>query len=485
MALSTGIVVEGKRVRAVTVEKKRGEFSLKDVTVTSLSDFSPEGTTITAISGRGTTFRILRFPFTQRRRILQVLDSELEDTIPFSLKEVTYDFQMWEKGRGSTILVAIVKNEEIESFSDTLRENSLSVSRIGIESLYLSTLFQFVGEEEDVAILDIEHDHSNFTGWAGGKKFYPRYLSVGGDLLTEMIMKRESVEREDAEKIKRGDSLAEGLVEDYLKLLSVELLQTIYSFRNQTGREIKKIYLTGGGIRPENLVKILGKVTGIKCEVLSVNLAGYFPPEPPESSFHLPLALALNGFRGPFTNEINFALPAEQGEKEWAELRPRLLTTGILYTLVLIFIIISTAISYSRVKREYVETKKMELEAIHRALPGETVFYDYVDTLQSRIDELKKRLQSGGGKKKMAVIDVLKSISSSMPSDVNITVTDLTIEGSNMRLRGETSDFSMLEKIRSSLSNSGVLESVAIVDSRKLQKSGRVDFTITAKLKGE
>ena len=469
----TGFTVDGERARIVKGDVRKGEIGEIEFNIVPLNQLKEKltGTVTTAMSGRGTTFRIIELPFKQRKKILQVLPSELEDSIPFPLEDVVYDFQVWEKGKtGSTILVSIVKKEEYESLVSKLKELKIYPTRVGVEALYLSPLFQFVSEKEEIGILDIEADHSNLLLWGGGKKFFPRYLATGGKVLKQMV-------EEEGERSSK-------VVEDYLKLLSVEIKQSVYSFRNQTGQEVKKLYVTGSYFEPEEM-DILYKITGIKSEVLKT---GIFPPMPPdlkEQEFHLPLACALNTPKSPFFSSTDFSLPAEESEKEWGELKKKLTITLVLYLLLLTLSLVSIIVSYSHVHSRYMKVKEEELKIISETIPNTPIYYDYVDTLKDKVEEIKKLALSRKENSNFARIDILKNISAAIPQGTTITITDLTIDGVNVTIRGKTSDFSALDKIRSAIGSAKGLTNVAIVDSKKMPKSGEVVFTITAKIKGE
>ncbi len=479
----TGITIRGDRIKVVEVESTRQETTIKEILTTTIERFdSASGNIITALPGKGTTFRILTFPFKQKKKILQVLPSELEDSIPFGLDEVVYDFQVWDRDkRSTTVLVTIVKKEEYEQFASELKKIGLKPVKIGVEPLYLSTLFSYTEEDENIGILDIEENHSNLLLWGGKQRFFPRYLSAGSEQLTKLLMEKHNITSEEAENLRQTGEIDDDTMDTYVRLLSAELTQTLFSYRNQTGEEIKKLYITGYG-NDKQILTTLHKATGVPCVPLHIPT---FPPLPPSLSqnhFHLPLALALNGTRNSLSNETNFALPAEESEKEWEEIKPTIITAAVLYVIFLLILLAGVIFDYTLTKREYQKIKGEELKIVSETIPEEAAYGDYVNSLKRKVEELKKRLNTSTNSSSFSILDILKGISENLPQDTTVTITDLTIDGKNLRMKGETSDFTSLDKIRQALASVKQLQNVSVVDSKKLQKKGTISFTIVAKI---
>src|SRR6185503_20890865 len=66
-------------------------------------------TILSALPGNRVTWRLLYLPFRDRKRLNQTIPFELESNVPFGLDEAVVDFQVLNRDRaGTTVLAALV-----------------------------------------------------------------------------------------------------------------------------------------------------------------------------------------------------------------------------------------------------------------------------------------------------------------------------------------------------------------------------------------
>jgi len=100
---------------------------------------SAQYTFVVGLGSEYSTARILTFPFLERRKILQSLPFELEDTIPFSQSDAIFDFRIINQKANSTKVLAVaVPKKYIQDLLLLCDDAKLSPSFISLEGIALA-----------------------------------------------------------------------------------------------------------------------------------------------------------------------------------------------------------------------------------------------------------------------------------------------------------------------------------------------------------
>lgn len=310
-----------------------------------------ERTVYTAMPGDLLAIRVLDLPFSDARKVEQVVGFELESQLLNPLDEVVYDHLiMTGEGGTSPVLAVAARISDVGAHLATLKDAGVDPRSLFAASLiYRSSPALAGGAEPAVTLLeepavdegasleavaatlapgtlesdvprggpvtrlivDIGHSRTNVCILAGGDALFGRTFPLGGANLTAGIAQRFGVSAEQAERAKcergvvmssrmsAGDPGAERLSEalhDTLGPWMRELRQTLASFRARSSSAIGSLTLLGGGARLRGLAEWLE-------EELSIPVQPFVRSETPttddlDERFALAEAIAWAGARG-------------------------------------------------------------------------------------------------------------------------------------------------------------------------------------------
>ena len=125
------------------------------------NDYDPANTKfILGLDNRHVTFRRLTFPFKERHKILKSLPFELEDEIPFSQENATFDAKVSRYVDGSSEVIAITSpNEQIQKIVQLCQDAKIELEILSVNSLAFSNLFEnWAAPPPSKSITDNSHD---------------------------------------------------------------------------------------------------------------------------------------------------------------------------------------------------------------------------------------------------------------------------------------------------------------------------------------
>ncbi len=268
-----------------------------------LSRVSSDATLYLALPGDALSIRTLDLPFTDQRKIDQVIGYELEGQIVHSLDDVVFDHvTIRTDDNGSNVLAVAARRDYVAAWLDALK-----VHGIDPRALYAAPVIYHAlkiadpaadGESGRVpAILDLGHARTNLFVGKDRQGIFARAITRGGQHLTAAIAEALGVDRDRAEQIKRGAArlLPEGgpaatvsevkidqALRGALTPLIREVRQTLAGFRASSDVEIAAVYITGGSARLKGLIPFLEAELGLPVTFLPVpnTLQGSAPDAP-------------------------------------------------------------------------------------------------------------------------------------------------------------------------------------------------------------
>jgi general secretion pathway protein L len=249
-----------------------------------------DATLYLALPGDQLSIRALDLPFSDPRKIDQVIGYELEGQIVHTLEEVVYDHLVVRTGaEGSNVLAVAAKRDDVGGWLEALTAGGVEPRALyAAPVIYHALEVDGEAQAEDPgrvpAILDLGHMRSNLYIGREGQGLFARTITRGGHHLTAVLAQAFDVERDRAEEAKRDEArlLAadaprtplEARLDEVLRGALAPLVrdvrQTLASFRAQTRLEIDTLYLTGGGARLAGLPAFLRTEFGVPVQFLAV-----------------------------------------------------------------------------------------------------------------------------------------------------------------------------------------------------------------------
>src|SRR5258705_5489909 len=167
------------------------------------------------------------------------------------------------------VLLVAVKKDKILNHTNVLAQAGKTPVVVDIDAFGLQNCFE-VNYEPDagqtVALLNIGESVMNINIVRGGVPLFTRDVSVGGNQYTDALQKELDLSFEDAERLKRGDSLPsvtdeqkQQILRSVSDILTLEIQKTFDFFRaTASGENIQRIVVAGGtarGFRPVGLLR--------------------------------------------------------------------------------------------------------------------------------------------------------------------------------------------------------------------------------------
>jgi type IV pilus assembly protein PilM len=202
------------------------------------------------------------------------------------------------------VLLVAVKKDKILNHTNVLAQAGKTPVVVDIDAFGLQNCFE-VNYEPDagqtVALLNIGASVMNINIVRGGVPLFTRDVSVGGNQYTDALQKELDLSFEDAERLKKGETLPtvtdeqkQQILRSVSDILTLEIQKTFDFFRaTASGENIQRIVVAGGTARVAGLVDLL------------------------REEFAMPVE-ELNPFRRVLVN------PAKHSEEQIRELAPRL-----------------------------------------------------------------------------------------------------------------------------------------------------------------
>jgi len=303
-----------------------------------LAQMSSEVTPYFAVGGDQLSVRVLELPFSDSRKIDQVVGYELEGQIVHAIEDVVFDhLVVGQRPEGATVLAAAARRDDLAALVAAAEERGIHPRALFAAPVIYRTLLPAAASADATgaipcqAVLDFGHHRTNICFVRAGDPVLARTIRRGGEQLTAAIAKAFNADLARAEQAKRTDAFLvsagrpattplgvklDSVLREALAPTVRELRQTLASFRANNHFDVDSLLVVGGGGRLGGLLSFLEAELGIPARFLSARPAlesggegssdvGGAEGAPPEAdSYALAGAIAVAAARG--SREIDF-----------------------------------------------------------------------------------------------------------------------------------------------------------------------------------
>ncbi|MCF7870673.1 MAG: pilus assembly protein PilM [Candidatus Omnitrophica bacterium] len=226
--------------------------------------------------------RYFPFPKTDRKKLKQALYYQLNKFIPYPPKEVYFDYTVLKEIDSSQnyILLAVAKKDYIDSILDSFKKKGILISEITLDSISLINLFLDRYPESknlNCCILDIGHGFSTMNILEKGVPFFSREAKFSAKDIVEIITRIKNLSQKEAGKVLFGlekkDSLF-ALLEENISDWCKEIKNSFDFFELNKGKNLDKLYLTGGLAAIPGIADIFSENLEMDTEILQPDKAG-------------------------------------------------------------------------------------------------------------------------------------------------------------------------------------------------------------------
>ncbi len=235
----------------------------------------------TSLSGHSVIIKKVVLPTTTAEELQESIQWEVEQYIPFDIKDVKIDFQvigpLKEDPAKMDVLLVAVKSDLVNDYISVVRDAGLSPTIVDIDSIAAGNAFELchpVSDEQVPMVINVGASFMNINILQSGVPLFTRDVPMGGGIFTSEIQKQLAVSFEAAEELKigtkdagdKGDKLSE-IMKTASNILATEA-QRSYNFFSATypDRIVTKVYLTGGAAKSTYLKEMFAEKIGVEVE---------------------------------------------------------------------------------------------------------------------------------------------------------------------------------------------------------------------------
>ncbi|MCD6311404.1 MAG: type IV pilus assembly protein PilM [Elusimicrobia bacterium] len=301
-----GLDIGASSVKAVQVTKENGTISLNKTGYSKLTSMDKDrGISLKqsirdiwreqnfetnkvgiSLSGKKVIARYIELPYMETKELKKALPFEIQTSIPYPLEDVMLTSQVvdeFEKNgkKNIRVLYAVSLKKEVDKIISLLTALKLEAAFIDLDMISLERAYRLnSSREEDILMVDIGADTTNFNFLHNGSTLFARDIEWGGNILTGSLRKNLKISSKEAEEIKKKRELiavdAGGKTEpnshiiEHLNRLSKEINLVIRHcmFNSQIGMP-EIIYISGGGALLKNLDTYLAQSLEIPVKIFN------------------------------------------------------------------------------------------------------------------------------------------------------------------------------------------------------------------------
>jgi type IV pilus assembly protein PilM len=235
----------------------------------------------TSVSGHSVIVKRVPLPLMSEEELYDRIPSEASQHIPFDIADVNLSYQLLESMDSQMdVLLVAVKKDKILNHTNVLAQAGKTPVIVDIDAFALQNCFEMNYEPDagqTVALLNIGASVMNINIVRGGIPLFTRDVSVGGNQYTDALQKELDLSFEDAERLKKGDTLPSvsdeqkhQIVRSVSDILTLEIQKTFDFFRaTASGENIQRIVVAGGTARVPGLVDLLREEFAMPVEELN------------------------------------------------------------------------------------------------------------------------------------------------------------------------------------------------------------------------
>src|SRR6201981_863500 len=177
------------------------------------------------------------------------------------------------------VLLVAVQKDKILNHTIVLAQAGKNSMVVDIDAFALQNCYEENYDpdpSQTVALLNVGASVMNINIVRGGIPLFTRNVSVGGNQYTDALQKELDLSFEDAERLKKGETLPsvtdeqrQQILRSVSDILTLEIQKTFDFFRaTASGENIQRIYLAGGTARVPRLEDLLRESHALPVEEL-------------------------------------------------------------------------------------------------------------------------------------------------------------------------------------------------------------------------
>ena len=238
----------------------------------------------TSVSGHSVIIKKIELPAMELDELAESIQWEAEQHIPFDINDVRLDYVTL--GGDDTmqesmeVLLVAVKREKVNDYVSVISQSGKSPVIVDVDAFAIQNAYELnydLDPLKNVALINMGAGVSNINIVARGQSVFWRDISFGGNQFTEALQREFNLSFDQAESLKRGETVGSYSAGDARKVLdqiSAEManeIQKTFDFFGATSSEgpVDELVLSGGCALTPNLQEVLRERFGVPTELLN------------------------------------------------------------------------------------------------------------------------------------------------------------------------------------------------------------------------
>jgi general secretion pathway protein L len=434
-----------------------------------------------SIPAEQVSYRNLRMPFRDRKRIRQAIAFEIETMVPFLIEDLIVDFTMVDLLDQSEILAASIRRDRISDYLEPLQRHGVDPGLLDIRGVPMALWLLKQDDTPDSGLLLEIGRRTNTMVF-----FFKRRISLIRTFPFSDGRIAQAIEDQQAERPEetRTDEEIEALFASFCK----DVRHTIHASGGWRNGEVEpqRAFITGEGSLCPGAETILEKALHMPIERIDVArdahvamdeaIALEWDPNTMDNA----LALALRDNKQGMG--FNFRRGEFEVRKRYVGLRKLMRNVALFLGIIVSLLLADLGTEQYFLKKRYMMLDNQISEIFRQTLPEVTRIVDPVQQMRVKINEIKSSdLSLPGIGKEEKVLDLLRDISLRVPGSLDVKVLSMVIDPDTVQIKGETDTFNTVDNIKKGLEPSPYFNEVTI-SSANLDRSGkRVQFEMRLK----
>ncbi len=408
------------------------------------------------------SFRNVRLPFRDKKKLRQVLPYELEPQLPYPVEDLVIDYYNADPNRidSSELVATAVKKTTIESLLAALGPYGLDPVTITAGGFATALCLGAAADQP--------------ANWL--------LTDIDGDTLSLFFAEKGTLKMTRATRLPTGGELA---ANHFFRQVRHSLLA--YRAVGHPDFEPQTLFVTDSGLihfQSEQEIADNLKIPVDRADLLAhMNIKALqdngqiFEPNLTENALALAY-MELTGLKG-----LNFRKGPFERKKQWVVHRKSIVAAGLFALLVLMLAFANILVDTYLLEKKVARLNQDIVEIFKTTLPGVKRIVDPLQQMQVKLRDARKTLllpaQTG---KNIRTIDILNELSSGIPQKADVELTRVVISQESILISGNTDTFNSVDDIQNHLEKAPVFRKVTI-SSANLEKSGnRINFKLKVQL---
>ena len=433
---------------------------------------------VASIPGEHVSYRNLRMPFKDAKKIKQTLPFEVEIMVPFPVEELVIDFTISNSLDQSEILAVAAKKELISEYLAHLKSYGIDPEVLDIRCVpTVSLLLKQESTPDDGLFLDMGRNKSTMALFIKRRVVLIRTIAFEGGPFTGSVVNDTNGGHTNTQISEQAES--------WFKSFCIMVQNTIHAIGCQINKEIhpEKSFFTGiGALYPET-GSLLTRFLDIPVEPIDLSSDRGVDMERGVAQTWNPAlmdnALALSLRDGKRGQGFNFRKDEFEIKKRDFWLKKEFRRAMFFVVLILSLLAVDIGVDYYFLKKRNRMLDQRITEVFKQTFPDVKRIVDPVQQMKVKVNEAKtSAISAPGTNVDKRVLGLLEDISQRVSKQLDVQVSQMVIDQETVRISGKTDTFNTVDNMKSGLESSKYFSAVAI-SSANLDRTGKqVQFEI-------